>query len=228
MSILVVCPGCRKSFKVSEKFAGKSGPCPKCKKTLQVPTKAQEVQVHAPQQFAEGGRTTTGQLVTKPVAWTEAKIQPATMAIIAGASLATLILAFIGGKAGLFNNLVGSTLGLLVVSPPLVIGAYTVLRNDDLEPYRGQSLYIRVVICAAAYAMLWGVFAYLAHLGVITGDMWVWLFVVPPFLLMGGLLAFATLDLDFGDAMCHYGFYVVATLLLRWAAGMKWIWDISS
>ena len=56
MSIVVVCPGCRKSFKVSDKFAGKSGPCPNCKRTLQVPTKAEEVKVHAPEAFAGGGK----------------------------------------------------------------------------------------------------------------------------------------------------------------------------
>ena len=70
MSIIVVCPGCRKSFKVSDKFAGKSGPCPNCKRTLEVPEKTQEVKVHAPEQFAGGGRSTTGKLVLKPVAYT--------------------------------------------------------------------------------------------------------------------------------------------------------------
>jgi hypothetical protein len=54
-----------------------------------------------------------------------------------------------------------------------------------------------------------------------------WLFVVPPFALAGGLFAMAALDLEFGDAVFHYGFYLLATLILRWAAGMKWIWDLS-
>ena len=30
-------------------------------------------------------------------------------------------------------------------------------------------------------------------------------------------------DLEFGDGVFHYSFYLVATLVLRWAAGMKWI-----
>ena len=60
MSIIVVCPGCLKSFKVSDKFAGKKGPCPNCKRTLQVPTKEQEVQVHAPEAFAGGGKNASG------------------------------------------------------------------------------------------------------------------------------------------------------------------------
>ncbi|MEC8508925.1 MAG: MJ0042-type zinc finger domain-containing protein, partial [Planctomycetota bacterium] len=35
MSIRVTCPGCHARFNVSDQFAGKSGPCPKCKKTIQ-------------------------------------------------------------------------------------------------------------------------------------------------------------------------------------------------
>ena len=37
MSIPVVCPGCRTRFKVSDRFAGQSGACPKCKAKIEVP-----------------------------------------------------------------------------------------------------------------------------------------------------------------------------------------------
>jgi hypothetical protein len=75
---------------------------------------------------------------------------------------------------------------------------------------------------------LWGLFTLLASRGVISGDLWVWLFVGPPFVIVGGLFAMAALDLEFGDAMLHYSFYLIATLILRWAAGMKWVWDLST
>ena len=55
MSILVVCPGCHKSFNVDDKHAGKTGACPKCKAKITVPTKEAEVTVHAPTEFAAGG-----------------------------------------------------------------------------------------------------------------------------------------------------------------------------
>jgi hypothetical protein len=38
----------------------------------------------------------------------------------------------------------------------------------------------------------------------------------------------ASLDLDFGDGLFHYGFYLVVTVLLRWLAGMKWVWDVTT
>ena len=228
MSIIVVCPGCRKSFKVSDKFAGRSGPCPKCKRTLQVPEKSQEVKVHAPEEFVGGGRGTTGKLVIKPVAFTPVRLQPVTATFIAAAVLAVLAITWVGGRAGLFESMVATAVGLLAVSPPLVVAAYMVLRNDELEPYRGLTLYVRSTLCALAYVALWGLFTLLVSSGVITGDLWIWLFVAPPFVMAGGLFALATLDLDFGDGLFHYGFYLLATIILRWAAGLKWLWDVTS
>ena len=50
MAINVVCPGCRSRFAVSEKFAGKTGPCPKCKQPIVIPTPAaKDVVVHEPE-----------------------------------------------------------------------------------------------------------------------------------------------------------------------------------
>jgi len=228
MSIIVVCPGCLKSFKVSDKFAGRSGPCPNCKRTLQVPKKSEEVKIEAPTQFAGGGRSTAGKLIIEPVAFTPAKLRPVSAMLIVAAVLVVLALTWVGGRAELFQSLLVTAAGLLLVSPPLVVAAYLVVRNDELEPYRGRDLYLRSALCALAYAALWGVFALLVARGVIIGELWIWLFVVPPFVLAGGLFAMASLDLGFGDAVFHYGFYLLATLILRWAAGLKWIWDIST
>ena len=87
MSIPVICPGCHKSFKVSDKFAGKSGACPSCKTTIDVPEKGQEVKVHAPAAFAEGGRSTSGKLITKPIARKQVRLEPVTTAAILGYDL---------------------------------------------------------------------------------------------------------------------------------------------
>ena len=90
-----------------------------------------------------------------------------------------------------------------------------------------MALYVRSALCALAYVVLWGVFALLAARGVITGDLWVWLFVVPPFVVAGGLIAVAALDLDFGNGLFHYGILSSwSTVLLHRAAGLKWVWDV--
>ena len=76
MAIPVTCPGCRTRFQVSDQHAGKSGPCPKCKTTIRVPTKEEEVKIEVPEQFVSGGRTVSGGVVFKPNARKEVKFNP--------------------------------------------------------------------------------------------------------------------------------------------------------
>jgi hypothetical protein len=226
MSIPVICPGCHRSFKVSDKFAGKSGACPKCKTTINVPEKGQEVVVHAPAEFAEGGRSASGKLITKPIARKEAKLEPVNTVAVAGAVLTVAGVTWAAG--GLIqSSLAIRIVGLLLVSPPLVVAAYSFLRDDELEPHHGVELYIRSAVCAVVYAAMWGVYGYLAG-AILTGELWEWLLVAPPLLATGGLVALACLDLDYGAGFFHYAFYVLVTVLLRWIAGMGWPWDLAS
>jgi hypothetical protein len=233
MSIIVVCPGCLKSFKVSDKFAGKTGPCPNCKRTLQVPTKEQEVKVHAPEAFAGGGKSTSGKLVTKPLAYIPVKLHPVTTTLIVMGALLVLVVTWFCGRLGLFESgklfdvPIAAIIGLLLVSPPLTIAAYEMLRDEELEPYRGKALYLRACGCGLAYAALWGIFALLASRGVLIGEWWNWIIVLLPFVGIGGLAGMGAFDMEYGDAAFLYCFYLLATGLLRWVAGMKWIWDLS-
>lgn len=227
MSIIVVCPGCRKSFNVSDRFAGQSGACPKCKHPIKVPKKEEEVKVHSPEEFADGGRSTTGQLLTKPIAKKRVQFQPVVAVAIGGGTLVVLLLTWAAGSL-IAGNIVVRAVGLLLVSVPLVIGAYWFLRNDDLEPYHGTALYVRAGICAAAYVILWFVYGHVSGTGMMQGEIWQWLFVAPPILITGALAALGCFDLDFGDGLLHYAFYVVVTILLRAVAGMGWIWEAAA
>jgi len=227
MSIIVVCPGCRKSFKVSDQFAGQTGACPKCKHQITVPKKTEVVKVHAPEEFADGGRSTTGQLLTKPIARKKVKFQPVVAVAIGGGVLVVLLVTWAAGSL-IAENIVVRTTGLLLVSVPLVIGTYWFLRNDELEPHHGLALYVRAGICSAAYIILWGVYAHVSDTAMMQGEVWQWLFVAPPILITGALVALGCLDLEFGDGLLHYAFYVVVTILLRAVAGMGWIWEAAT
>lgn len=225
MAIIVVCTKCRKSFQVSDQFAGKAGPCPNCKNIIRVPKLDEQVQVHVPEEFGDSGRDQKGRLIGKPLERATTQINPVVATTIGAVSLVTLFIAWVGGRMGLFQGFKISAVALLLISPPLVIAAYSILRDDELEPYRGKSLCVRSMICALAYAGLWGVFTLLAVRGMITGDLWVWFFAIPPFVFVGGMIAVATLDLGLGDGVFHCGFYVLATVILRWIAGIPWFWN---
>lgn len=221
MPITVTCPGCHTRFQVGDQFAGKSGPCPKCKVTIRVPTKQEEVKIAVPEQFAAGGRSAAGHLVIKPIARKQLRVRPAMAAAVGASVAAAMLIAWAAGKP-IREYAFLQALGLLLLSPPLVIGGYSILRDDESEPYQGLSLYLRAGICAAAYIALWVVYAYGAK-PLMTGDIWNWIVVGPPFVIAGGLIAAVSFGLEFGDGMFHYSFYLLATLVLRRVAGMTWL-----
>ena len=223
MLISVVCPSCKARFSVSEKFAGKKGPCPKCKAVITVPDQAAEdVTIHVPEEFASGGKDSKGRPVLKPVARTDTKLSATQLAAIVGAVVTTLLIAFV--LRGVSNKLRIIALGLLFLSPLLAAAGYTFLRDDELEPYRSRALLLRTTLCGLGYAALWGAYWPLAANGIVSGEPWQWMFIAPAFVAVGAGLAFASLDLDFGNAAMHYCFYVAVTLLLRYAIGLPPLW----
>ncbi len=234
MAILVVCPGCRKRFQVSDQFAGRTGPCPQCKTPIRIPTKEEEVKIHAPEEFAGGGRSNKGTLILKPVSRVDVQFSVKGACAIGGAALVVAIATLILRRSGLIadpsalSSILIKAVGLLLVTPPLVVGGYAFLRDDELEPYRGRELYLRVGAVAVVYVILWGVFSQVGPTVIQPDELWTWLFVVPPLLVVGALAGLAALDLDFGSGALLYAFYVIVTVVWRALAGLGWAWNIGS
>jgi predicted Zn finger-like uncharacterized protein len=228
MPISVVCPSCKARFSVSEKFAGKKGPCPKCKTVITVPeVVAEEVKIHVPEQFASGGKDSKGRAVSKPIARGETKFNPVVAGGVAAGIVLTFAIAFLLRFAFDKVPVPVIAVGLAIISPPLALAGYTFLRDDEIEPYRGRALILRSTLCGLAYAALWGAYMPLPAYGIITGEPWQWAFVAPVFVAVGAGVAFACLDLDFGSAAVHYSFYVVVSLALRFALGMAPLWAVT-
>jgi hypothetical protein len=266
MPIAVSCPTCKASFKVSDQFAGKQGPCPKCKTPIKIPKaetpaaspaaapgkaaaapgkaaaapgktaapskqpgktdgkagatadpnkpaiSADDIKIHAPETV--GPKTSTGRPVIKPIMRKETKVEVVPIVIIAAAWLL---------RKPLGQQVALRAIGLMLVSPPLALGGYWFLRDDELEPYRGRALWLRAGLCALVYAALWG--AYLLIPDDATTAAWSWMIFAPPFFLVGAGAAYATLDLEAGNAFFHYCFYVLVTLLLGLTAGLHMPWQ---
>ncbi|NMC20082.1 MAG: hypothetical protein GYA33_06630 [Thermogutta sp.] len=226
MAIFVVCPGCRTRFNVSDKFAGKSGPCPKCKTIIQIPKLSEQVVIHEPEQFASGGRTQAGKLATKPIARPRLEINAVTAAAVIGAILVVAVGTLLLGRASAFENPIVRIVGLLLVTPAIAAGGYAFLHSEDeLFPLQGRRLYVRAVLCAAGYLVIWAGLEGMRG-SLITSDIWTWVVFASPLFLVGGFVAYLTMDLDYGDGLLHFALFVLVTVLLRWAAGIGWIWDI--
>ncbi len=217
MTIQVVCPGCKKRFSVDDKFAGKQGPCPKCKTVIKIPEKADEVVVHEPEGF--GPKDTKGRAVLKPIARTETKFSPVIAGVAAGASLLVLLIAVLFRDRAPTGLLV---LGAIFLAPPLVWAGYAFLRDDEYEPFIDRELWIRVGACSLVYALLWGLVPLIAGYGLQLEQLELihMAFLVPVLIGLGAFTAYASLDFDFGMGALHYGLYLSVTVLLRLVLGL--------
>ena len=223
MSINVTCPECKARFKVSDKFAGQTGPCPKCKFPIRIPEKSEEVVIHAPDDF--GPKDASGRSTLKPLERQEGNYSAPLIVGIAAACLVTLVVTYLLGRsyAGSESGVPLPILavGAVLFGPPLAIAGYGLLRDQELEPHRGMSLILRALVCGLIYAALWGVYAYIKS-SLLGGEVEVFhlAFLLPAMAAAGGVAALASLEMDFGNGALHYGIYLLVTVLLRCVMGI--------
>jgi hypothetical protein len=224
MAIAVLCPGCKSRFSVSDQFAGRTGPCPKCKKPITIPAlAAQAVTIHEPE-APVASSTGTGRAPTAPIRRIETRIPLVSFVLVGVGALVCLLLAYVFGKMfGPLAEAPTSIAGLLwfcgfVIAVPCVMLGYVAVRDRELEPYRGTPLLVRTLACATVYAGLWAAKGILPAEA--TAEMWQWLALAPLFLGAGAVASLAALDLDPGSAVAHFSLYAMFTALLRWLAGL--------
>ena len=219
MAISVVCTKCRARFNVSDKFAGQTGPCPKCKNPISIPKPA-AVTIHEPDRPTTSSKA--GRMPTAPIVFEEKPVSPVLITLIVGGLLLLLLAAFAAGQ--LYQTAEGAVTvptwllavtAVAVALPTTRIG-YGVVRDKELEAYAGRSLALRVLACSLVYAGLWWV---RGTLGPGELEIWQWTFIAPFFLFAGGLAAVTSFDLDWGAGVGHYASYVFLTALMRYLAG---------
>lgn len=226
MPIAVTCPKCLTRFSVSEKFAGKKGPCPKCKSEILVPELTDQVVVHAPPDVAP--KDSKGQSILKPIKRREAKFGRALIGGSIGGVLGAILLAvgfrLTSGEAGV--PIVVRVLVALLIAPPLVRFGYAITRDAELEPFVGRELWNRVLISSAVLALSWVVYVwaapyaldydYASEMGLL--GLGISLVVMLAF---GAFAAMATFDLEFSGGLIISGVYIAAALVLALIAGVQ-------
>lgn len=220
-----------KRFQVSDKFAGKTGPCPNCKKQLKVPDASEEVVIHAPEDGAPKDRA--GKSILKPLERTETDVTRKGMLITGGSILAAIAVAIGLRVSGFFEmsedganglQILTQILGALLLAPPLIWAGYAFVRDSELAPYVGPELRNRVLILSGIFAALWLLYVFVPS----------YLTEEPPsqmsfmafgiiFAIMLGIGAVASVgvfELEFTSGLAHAGLYLICTIVLAVVSGL--------
>lgn len=222
MPIQVTCPNCLKRFQVSEKFAGKTGPCPACKKPIKIPEANEQVVIHTPDDGAP--KDSKGQSVLKPITMKD-PVLTNRMLLIAGGCVLGLVAVAIGFRLSGGTPLWAQLLGIVALAPPLVRIGYSFVQARELAPYTGVDLRNRVLICSGLLAATWLVYAfvpaYVLELDGPTEMSWTTagiMFCVMG--VMGALASMACFELDFFPGLIHAGFYYAVVIIAALIAGV--------
>ena len=221
MSIRVTCQKCHTRFNVSEKFAGKEGPCPKCKTKIRIPSKSEQVVVHEPEM--SGPKTKTGESVLKPIRRKEMVLTGVHITMIICLIVLFLICALVFNFTFDDKHAFPSWvlwISAIVMGPPICLAGYFMLRNQELGGYVGKELWVRILICSAIYALLWiampiGKYAFSDSY---ESGSWILALVI----MAGGGAAAGMLsfDIDYLMGLVHYGLYLGLCILGRFVAGI--------
>ena len=224
MPIQVTCPNCLKRFQVSDKFAGKTGPCPSCKKQIKVPDASEEVIIHAPDDGAP--KDSQGVSVLKPLKRSETDVTRKGILITSGAILLAL-----AGAVGL--RMSGDTipvyiqaLGAFFLAPPLIWAGYSFVRDSELEPYVGSELRNRVLMLSGIFAALWLLYAFVPNYVLDLDSPSEMNFLAFGLILaimigLGALASAATFELEFVNGLTHAGLYFIVAVMLALISGLK-------
>lgn len=222
MAIRVTCPKCLKRFSVSDKFAGKKGPCPECKTTIVIPDKSEEVVIHAPE--PEGPKDSKGRSILKPITREVPGITRGGILIVAGVIVAAIIAALIVRSMDSVPTVI-PVLGALLLAPAFVYSGYSFAREQELEPFTGRELQSRVALCSVLFALLWLLYAFVPayvmdYKSVSELPIAAFFVALAAMVTIGSFISVLIFELETSGGIVHSSFYVIGTLLLAMLAGI--------
>ena len=222
MSIRVTCNKCHTRFNVSEKFAGKEGPCPKCKAKIRVPMPTDEIRIEAPK--TKGPTDTQGRAIVDPILREETELSSVQITMLIAGLIGFLVLAFAMRFMGLDwdgpPGWVALGLGALVFAVPLIFVTYHIIRDNELEPFRGFELWKRIAICGAVFAVTW--FALPAAAYAFDGHYFIgsWALASVVMFAAGAVASIGCFEFDWLLGVVNYGLYFALAVFGRFLAGL--------
>ena len=225
MSIRVTCNKCHTRFNVSEKFAGKEGPCPKCKTKIRVPMATDEVKIAVPK--TKGPTDTKGRAIVDPILRKETVLSSVQIAMLIAGIIGFLALAFGMRFASLdWDTAIGWLvlgLGALLFAVPLIFVTYHIIRDNDLEPFSGFELWKRIAICSVVFAITWVALPAAAY--AFDGQYFIgsWALASVAMFAAGTVASMGSFEFEWFLGAVHYGLYFAVAIVGRFLAGLDWL-----
>ena len=221
MSIRVTCNKCHARFNVSDKFAGQTGPCPKCKTPIKIPTASEKVTIAAP--ISSGPVDSTGQAIVKPIKRKETKLTTLQLILIGAGIVGFFVIcimmkSFIPEAIDVPYWLLG--IGAILLAVPLVYSGYGFLRDPDLESFKGQELGARIGICCGVFALTWSALPIAYWTFNNNYEVGSYVLAGTAMLVAGGVTSMFCFEFDFFIGVVHYGLYMALGLMGRFLAGI--------
>ena len=212
-------------FEVSDRFAGKKGPCPKCGHIIEIPKV--NVTIVSPDELVVDGKKVQNPDHVRPI---EQKSYSFTAsAVIVNLAVLTAVLAvalvFHFVHAPFLAVPVGIALVLAVAYPLMKYGYMTFRDPNDLEIFLGGQLGKKSILGAAVLLALWLVYE-LVLLYMNPGGMA--LAYLIPVAVFAAFVPVVIFDMDFSDSLAVAVVFLLAVILLRglmFTGDGGWIWQ---
>jgi hypothetical protein len=218
-----------KRFSVSERFAGKKGPCPQCKTIIEIPK--EEVKIHAPDEAVRDGKAVVGGVNIAPLerVTRDFDVEHAKRAagIVAALLFVSLILGFFRIPAT-FLDVVGGLCVIVIGVPVALYGYLTFLDRETLFVWTGNDLYKRSAVCGAAYGILWIIMELALWYSGASTNVVSLVMIIVLFGSMSVLAPYITFDFNINQAIGHYSAFFILVLILRGLIGLGWLWTITA
>ena len=222
MSIRVTCTKCHTRFNVSEKFAGKEGPCPKCKAKIRVPMPADEIRIEAPK--TKGPTDTQGRAIVDPIMRKETVLSTVQIVLLVAGVIGFLVLAF-GMRYAVSDwkttlGWVVLGVGAFVMAVPLLFITYHIIRDNELQPFSGFELWKRIGICSVVFAASWIALPAAAYVFNGQFDEGSWVLASLVMFAAGAVASMGSFEFDWLLGVVHYGLYFAVGIVARLLAGL--------
>ncbi|MDO4587343.1 MAG: hypothetical protein Q4C95_08605 [Planctomycetia bacterium] len=224
MAINVICPGCMTRFQVSDKFAGKKGPCPKCACIIEIPK--ENLIVHEPDNIVSGKKKFKKGDSLRPISRSLFVFTRNQVLLSLVGILAVVLFAFLLGLVpnGLIKTVIVAAI-VFGISFPLSAFGYMMVRDtEDLEIFLGNELYRRSFWVALGLSLAWLALEIILF------------YLNPGFYGLGYLVAvalfasfipFVCFETDYGKGLLIFILFAFCVIFLRGLiyAPNGWIWQ---